>query len=128
MEVISEGFNCVISGDILKAQEIFERLKIIPMADDSADKFYIDFEEYKTELKWLVLEVVTASTKCMYIDAMLILQNSHNGGLQFDNSLKAQQDRNILAQRRAQLQNLGIFMDSLLQHKSYKSAPNAHQS
>ena len=98
------------------------------MANDSADKFYIDFEAYKSELKWLVLEVVTASAKCMYIDAMLILQNSQNGGLQFGNSLKAQQDRAVLSQRRAQLQNLGVFMDSLLQNKSYKSAQNPQQS
>lgn len=122
LEVIAEGFNNVISGQILKAQEVFERLKIIPMANDPAEKFFKDFEEFKNELKWLVLDVVSASSKCMYIDVMLILNNSQNGGLQYDTSLQTQKSRTVLTQRRAQISKLGIFMDSLLQNKSYKSA------
>ena len=36
LELISEGFNFVINGDIAKAQEAFERLKLIPILKDDA--------------------------------------------------------------------------------------------
>jgi hypothetical protein len=71
LEVISEGLNFISQGEVLQAQMVFERLKIIPINDyDLAEKFYQKFDTFKQEFKWLILDVVAASSKCIYCDAM----------------------------------------------------------
>jgi len=82
--MISEGFNHITAGEIQKAILDFERLKEIPILSSDASqahKFFRHFEEAEPELKWLVLDVVVAVSKCMYIDAMTILHEFPDGQL-----------------------------------------------
>jgi len=82
LELISEGFNFVIQGEITKAIEVFERNKDIPILEKDqpiTNKFYREFEKVTTELKALILDVLVAASKCMYIDAMTIFHTSPDG-------------------------------------------------
>lgn len=50
LEIISEALNHIIDGEILKAQEQFERLMIIPILEsDQASKFFQKFD-YQQQL------------------------------------------------------------------------------
>jgi hypothetical protein len=95
LEVISEGFNFITQGEVLQAQEVFERLKNIPINDsDLAEKFYQKFEAFPAELKWLVLDVVTACSKCIYCDAMQILTTDNKyGKIDYDISIESENKR-----------------------------------
>ena len=49
------------------------------------------------ELKWLVLDAICASAKCIYMDAMQILtQANKDGSLQYDISIKSEKNRKNL--------------------------------
>jgi hypothetical protein len=102
LELISEGLNFIIKGEISQAIAVFERSKDIPiLASDKPveGKFYKEFEKATRELKNLLLDVLVGSSKCMYIDAMIILHNSPDGQLQYDKSIQAEKNRNLLKQR-----------------------------
>ena len=119
LEVISEGLNFISMGEMIQAQLVFERLKVIPINDaDLAEKFYQKFENFTTELKWLVLDVVTACSKCIYCDAMQVLTTDNKyGRIDYDVSIESEHKRNLLSKRKMQLKNLGAFIESLIQNK-----------
>ena len=98
---------------------VFERLKVIPINDyDLAEKFYQKFENFQTELKWLVLDVVAACSKCIYCDAMQILTTDNKyGRIDYDVSIESEHKRKLLAKRKTQLKSLGAFIESLIQNK-----------
>ena len=106
-------------GEVLQAQLVFERLKIIPINDfDLAEKFYQKFDTFQQELKWLILDVVTASSKSIYCDAMQILTTDNKyGRIDYDISIESENKRKLLAKRKMQLKNLGAFIESLIQNK-----------
>lgn len=103
----------------MQAQLVFERLKVIPINDyDLAEKFYQKFENFQTELKWLVLDVVIACSKCIYCDAMQVLTTDNKyGRIDYDTSIESEHKRKLLTKRKMQLKNLGAFIESLIQNK-----------
>lgn len=65
----------------------------------------------------VVLDVVTASAKCIYCDALnVIRQLNHQNTQQIGQTLK---NNDILKQRRAQITQLGEFVDFIIQNKMY---------
>ena len=130
LEVISEIFNFIIQGEIKQAKDGLERLKdipILPTESGSADKFYQQFEKAKLELKWLLLDSVVAAAKCIYIEAIVIIYQSPDGQLQFEQTVEAEKNRSSLKRMKAQLRNLGNYIDSILTNKSFK-IDNPHQA
>ena len=122
LELISEVFNEVIHGEVIRAQDSIERFKELPVLmddQDNANKFYKQFEAADLDLKWLLLDVVVASVKCMYIHSMQIVKRYSDGRLNFEKSAEAEKNRRLLKQRQVQVQNMAAYVDSLLQNKSY---------
>ena len=66
-------------------------------------------------MKPVILEALIATSKCIYISAMTIL--SSDSTHLYSTSLKSEKNRKVLHQRRAQIQNLSEFIDSLIQNK-----------
>ena len=68
---------------MLKALKVFETLKndipLVEMETSKVDKFYKSFESANLEMKYLMLDVTVCAVKCIYIDAMIILQQSPEG-------------------------------------------------
>lgn len=91
----------MIEGDIHKAQTQFERLEHLPVREEDsarADKFHKSFEASSLTLKWLLLDVVVSSIKCIYIDSMMIKQQA-DGRLQYDRSISGEKNRANLKKR-----------------------------
>lgn len=102
LEIISEGFNFIIEGNNKRAIDKFDRLKDLPILEKdaaNASKFYKEFEKVSQEMKVLLLDVLVCSSKCMYLDSMMILQQSPDGQLMYDKSIQAEKNRTILKQR-----------------------------
>lgn len=62
-------------------------------------KFNMYFEEANLYYKNVLLNLVIASAKCMYIEVSNIIESSPEGQLQFLKSGSAERDRNVIKKR-----------------------------
>ena len=97
LEVIAKGLNFITEGKVGKAKEEFYRQKMIPLNSGEVDKLYQTFEQQVTHFKWLILEVVIASAKCIFCEIMQILtQENKFGKIDYDYSNESQIQRSRL--------------------------------
>lgn len=69
--------SCIVVGDIIAAQATFERLnQLLPILEEdepNVTRRAQRFEFAEPELRWILLDCICASSKCIYIEAMQIL-------------------------------------------------------
>jgi len=136
LEVISRAFNFLIDGDLGQAQATFEKVKLIPIQEgdkDTAHMFSGKFQALDSRMQWLMLDVVTAAAKCIYILAMRIIHQEHDylggaGGLEFGSSTNSQKNRRDLKKRSQQVQNLGTFIECVIQSECYRKGRGQPES
>lgn len=117
LEQISQAFNYIKQGELMRAQKQIDDLNIFPKDKASVDKCATKFDAQKWDFKMVVLDVACASAKCIYCDALnVIRQLNHQNTQQVGQTLK---NNDILKQRRAQMTHLGEFVDSIIQNKMY---------
>lgn len=126
LEIISKAMNCIVDGDIVQAQAIFERLnQILPIlqeADQDITKRAQRFPNFQPEMRWIILDSICASAKCMWIDVQNIMRDQNvSRGFQHDFSIQSEQKRRIVDRRRMQVKHLAAYIDYLIQNKSYQS-------
>lgn len=114
IELITRSLNYVIKGNFQKALESMQQVKSIPL--QVQDKANIDgilekFVRQPIKMKWLLLNLVIASAKCLYLEALnLIKSEGHEVRMAL---FEAKTSHHMLSQRVHQVQNLSLFIDAI---------------
>ena len=78
LEYYTIALNFIIKGDILQAQATFEKLKsILPVLDNQKEEAGSLAKRFRTSApksQRLLLDIVIASSKCLYILAMEVIR------------------------------------------------------
>lgn len=91
LKSLTEALNHVIDGNIRGAMTSFEKLKsIVPILDTQKDEFETQAKRFFSmdlRFKWLILDIVTASAKCLYMLTMDVLsKEAQENGIEFGTS------------------------------------------
>lgn len=117
LEQISQAFNYLKQGELMRAQKQIDDLNIFPKDKSSVEKCATKFDSWNWDFKMVVLDVVCASAKCLYCDALNVMRLlNHQNTQQIGQTLK---NNDILKQRRSQMTQLGEFVDCIIQNKMY---------
>lgn len=69
LEYVSVAFNHLSAGKAQKVLETFEKVNPLPLAKDGWEKSFDRFLKSSTKLKMLLINILTAAAKCIYMEA-----------------------------------------------------------